>query len=96
MNRVNGMTGCGPGECVRYGGIPDHHYVQAKPTTSIPTPKSSSTPNVVRLYQADQETFQNLVLVDYPIPESLAIKYAEKRQHFEVSALNVRSLFLIF
>lgn len=33
-------------------------------------------------YQADQETYQNLT--DYPIPEDLAIEYADKQQYFEV------------
>lgn len=36
----------------------------------------------VRQYQADQETHQ--ALADYPVPDSLAIEYAEKQQHFEV------------
>ena len=36
----------------------------------------------IRQYQADQETHQTLAT--YPVPDDLAIEYAEKRQFFEV------------
>ena len=49
----------------------------------------------LRQYQADQETHQTLA--DYPIPDSLAIEYAEKQQYFEVChILFERSLAILF
>ena len=36
----------------------------------------------IREYQVDRETYQTLA--DYPIPEDLAVEFAEKKQYFEV------------